>query len=406
MEVAKPVKLASRRIDTMMRTTQTCRPTNRLADRVYRGVMAAAIVLLGQVSIASAQWDYSSSNSFRSDEPLFVASDFEDNSLVWRYGNGSIMPVSALQQEPGPLPPPLPEIPANGKVELVDPPVNRDQEYGEPLEDFNVQFLRTASVLLDPGQWQMDVGLVYAKADYDFPISLSPSGVARADLKRRALFVPFALRYGLTDRIQLSSSLPVGWSHQEFSSVGLFDQNSDSGGIGDLELGMNLLCREGCYGYSPDVILSFGLTAPTGDAEYAVNGLTQATLANGVWAPSVQLLMIQHYDPIIYFYGCGYRYQAKRQFDNQDVFYGHQFSYNFGVGFAVNDRITLSTAFLGLYQTETQIDGLGVPGSMRELLRMRFAATTYRCGRIVEPFAEVGMSDDAADAVIGIVWTL
>ncbi|WDI42167.1 transporter [Bremerella sp. P1] len=390
----------------MMRTNTTRRRHNWLADCLRLAMIAGAIVLCGQGGFADAQWEYGSSNSFRIDEPLFVASDFEDTSLVWRYGNASIMPVTAMQEEPNPLPPPMPLIPENGKVELVDPPVSRDQEYGEPLEDFNVQFLRTSSVLLDPGQWQMDVGLVYAKADYDFPISLTPSGVARADLKRRSLFVPFALRYGLTDRIQLSGSLPIGWAHQEFSSLGLFDQNTDNGGIGDLELGVNLLCREGCYGYSPDVILSFGLTAPTGDAEYAINGLTQATLANGVWAPSVQLLMIQRYDPIIYFYGCGYRYQAKRQFNDQDVFYGHQFTYNFGVGFAVNDRITLSTAFLGLYQTETQVDGLGVPGSMRELLRLRFAATTYRCGRIIEPFAEIGMTEDAADSVVGIVWTM
>jgi len=391
----------------MKRTLGTDGRWKWLAACVRSAVIAGACVLAGHASSASAQWEDGSSNSFRIDEPLFVASDFQDNSIVWRYGNGSIMPVTAMQEkEPGPLPPPLPQISENGRVELVDPPVNPEQEYGEPLEDFNVQFLRSSSVLLSPGQWQMDVGLVYAKADYDFPISLSPSGVARADLRRRSLFVPFALRYGLTDRIQLSGGLPIGWAHQEYSSLGRFDQNSDSGGIGDLELGVNLLCREGCYGYSPDVILSFGLTAPTGDAEYAVNGLTQATLANGVWAPSVQLLMIQRYDPIIYFYGLGYRYQAKREFNDQDVFYGHQITYNFGVGFAVNDRITLSTAFLGLYQTETQIDGLGVPGSMRELLRMRFAATTYRCGRIVEPFAEIGMTDDAADAVVGIVWTL
>ncbi|WP_186767752.1 transporter [Blastopirellula retiformator] len=386
----------------MTRACVTCRRRSWSAGRLPAALLAIAFAAMGMASAAEAQWDYRAPERLHQDEPLFV----HDSSLVWKYGNGTIMPVTALQDDAAPLPPPpIPMTPESGKVELVKPLVSQEQEYGEPLEDFNVQFLRTASVLLTPGQWQMDVGLVYAKADYDFPIEVSPSGVARADLKRRSLFVPFALRYGLSDRVQLSGSLPVGWASQEFSSVGRFDQTSDNGGIGDLELGVNLLCREGCYGYSPDVILSFGLTAPTGDAEYAVNGLTQATLANGVWAPSAQLLFIQRYDPIIYFYGLGYRYQAEREFDNQNVFYGHQFTYNLGVGFAVNDRITLSASFLGLFQTETQINGLGVPGSMRELLRLRFAATNYRCGRIVEPFAEIGMTEDAADSVIGVVWT-
>ncbi len=389
----------------MTRQQITCECRRWFVRGTVTAMLAGLAILAIPSQTAQAQWPDQPSPVWQADEPLFVASHFEDPSLTWQYGSETIMPVSALQ-EPGPLPPPLPEIPRTGKVELVDPPVRDDQEYGEELEDFNIQFLRTASVLLQPGQWQMDLGLVYAKDDYDFPITLNPSGVARADIRRRSLFVPFALRYGLTDRIQLSGSLPIGWSHQEVSSLGLFDETNSSGGIGDLELGVNLLCREGCYGYSPDVILSFGLTAPTGDAEYLVDGISQATLSNGVWAPSAQLLFIQRYDPIIYFYGVGYRYQAKRQFGDIDVRYGHQFTYNFGVGFAVNDRITLSTAFLGLYQTETEVDGLGVPGSMRELMRLRFAATTYRCERIIEPFAEIGMTDDAADAVVGIVWTL
>ncbi|MEW4452147.1 hypothetical protein AB1L30_05620 [Bremerella sp. JC817] len=367
----------------------------------------AALGLLASFGTeAKAQWNFPTADPYHTDEPLFVAASFEDPSHVWEYGSSSIMPVVALLQEPAPLPPPMPSLTDPVPTEIVPSQVRDDQQYGEELEDFNIQFLRTASVLLQPGQWQMDLGLAYAKDDYDFPITVAPSGVARANIRRRTLQVPFALRYGLTDRIQLSGSLPIGWSHQEYSSLGLFDDTSSKGGIGDLELGVNLLCREGCYGYSPDVILSFGLTMPTGDAEFPTTGISQASLANGVWAPSVQLLAIQRYDPIIYFYGVGYRYQAKREFGDRDVFFGHQITYNFGVGFAVNDRITLSTAFLGLYQSETQIDGVGVPGSMREPLRLRFAATTYRCGRIVEPFAEIGMTEDAADAVVGIVWTL
>lgn len=375
-------------------------------------MMVGGLVWAGTLSeVATANWYDPPRPSARWDEPLFVASEPQEPSLVWRYGHDSIMPVVAMQDE-SPLPPPVPMVPMGPMVplaenaEVIDSPSSDQQEYGEPLEDFNVQFLRSASVLLQPGQWQFDYGLIYAVDDYDYPISLNPSGVARADIKRRTLQVPFALRYGWSEHIQLTSSLPVGWSSQERSSLGLFDETSSKGGIGDLELGMNILCRKGCYGYSPDVILTLGLTVPTGDATYPINGPTQAALANGVWAPSAQLLMIQRYDPIIYFYGIGYRYQAKRQFSGQDVRFGHQFTYNFGVGFAVNDRITLSTSFLGLFQTETEVNGQGLPGSMRDPLRMRFAATTYHRGKIVEPFAEIGMTQDAVDAIVGIVWTL
>lgn len=389
------------RIRGPLHSTRWIRAATALASQ-------AAFVLFATVACpASAQWDYGSPRNFSAEEPLFVASTFADDSIVWKYGSTSIMPVVALQdQSASPLPPPMPILADTTDAEPVPAPVGEDQQYGEELEDFNVQFLRTSSVLLKPGQWQMDLGLAYAKDDYQFPITVAPSGVARANIRRRTLQVPFAVRFGLTDRIQISGSLPMGWSNREYSSLGLFDDTQSKAGIGDLTLSANYLACRGHYGMSPDVILNLGVTMPTGDAEFPTTGISQASLANGVWAPSIQVLAIQRYDPIIYFYGVGYRYQAKRKFGDQSVFFGHQFTYNFGVGFAVNDRITLSAAFLGLFETETQINGLGVPGSMREPLRLRFAATTYRNGQIVEPFAQIGMTQDAADAFIGIIWTL
>ncbi|EAQ80273.1 hypothetical protein [Blastopirellula marina] len=320
-----------------------------------------------------------------SNEPVFVAIDFEE--ALQSEGSAPSVPV-ALQDPVAPVPP------------------GADSSYGEELEDFNIQFLRSASVLLKPGQHQLDVGLVYAKNDYNAPISLAPSGVARVDFRQRSLFVPLAFRYGITERTQVSIAAPLGWANTEVSSVGLFDQSTSNGGIGDTELGVNYHLRKGCYQHlSPDVILSLGLTLPTGDGQFPFNGLTDASLGNGVWATSIQLLCINRYDPVIVYYGVGYRHQYEDTILGQDIFFGDQISYNLGVGFAVNDRITFSTSFLGIFQTETILNGVGVPGTLREPLRLRFAMTAYRCGKIIEPFAEIGMTPDAPDSVIGIVWT-
>ncbi|MFN3151331.1 transporter [Bremerella sp.] len=342
-------------------------------------------------------WTQQLRQIYGDDTPIYVGYLVDNGTF-----QESIIAQTSLQQAE----PVVPAVPQLSQGSSSSNSASQSETYGEEPQDFNIQFLRTASVLLKQGDWQFDYGIAYAKDDYDFPITLTPSGVARANLKRRTIQVPFAVRYGLTDRLQLSAGLPVGWSNAEFSSLGLFDQSDSQTGIGDLELGLNYHWKYGQYQCTPDVILSFGLTVPTGDGQFPTTGISQAALANDVWAPSVQMLFINRYDPIVCFYGIGYRYQFEGEFDGVDVQYGQQFSYNFGVGFAVNDRITLSTAFLGLYQTETEVNGLGLPGSIYEPLRLRFAVTSYRCGRIVEPYAEIGLTNDAADAIIGITWTL
>ena len=84
---------------------------------------------------------------------------------------------------------------------------------------------------------------------------------------------------------------------------------------------------------------------------------------------------------------------------------GEQISYQFGVGFSVNDRVTLSAALLGFYITNIQMDNETVEGTNLEPLSLRFAATIARNCRILEPYAMIGMTEAAPAFNIGIVVT-
>ncbi len=286
------------------------------------------------------------------------------------------------------------------------------QTFGEepPRRTQNtLQFLRSNSVLLRPGQWQMDVGLAYLIAEDDPPLGAVDGngnlvGVIDGGLKRRLLYVPLQVRYGLTERIQLSAFLPVGWSNGEFAFAG-FDDFNNKVGIGDLNAGASILMRKGC-GCRPDVIANVGFTAPTGDAQFprAVT-IPGSSLGEGFWALNAGLLFIQRYDPIILYYGFGYRHLFETTFDGIGIQPGEQAYYNFGVGFAVNECVTLSTGFLGYYLGDRRENDLRVPGTTREPMRLRFAVTVAQRSRICEPFAEIGMTDAAPAARIGIVWT-
>ncbi len=126
---------------------------------------------------------------------------------------------------------------------------------------------------------------------------------------------------------------------------------------------------------------------------------------------AAQLLFIHTYDPVVMFYGFGYRHLFDNDFFNpaisaqQDVNPGEAAFYQFGVGFGVNEWITLSTSFAGQYISELEVDGDRIEGTIREPIRMRFAVTMNTEHKLIEPFAEIGMTDAAVNARFGVVWT-
>ena len=108
------------------------------------------------------------------------------------------------------------------------------------------------------------------------------------------------------------------------------------------------------------VIANISATAPTGgDPFTAAVGLapTAPSLGQGFWSVSGSLLCIKPYDPIVFFYGIGTERFFEREFLGLEIRPGAQYTYNFGVGFAVNERVTLSTRFNGAYVEELEVNG-------------------------------------------------
>ncbi len=284
------------------------------------------------------------------------------------------------------------------------------QTYGQAPTNNSLQFLRDVDVLLKPGAWQADTGFVYTHFANSFPLAVvDPMGtvvdVAQANVRRRLIFSPLAARYGLTDNVQLFGFLPAGFSDTQISSVGA-SQTMNVSGLGDLTAGASIHLIKGEDEF-PDVIGTVGFTAPTGKFSSPIFGLVPGSnLGQGFWAYSAQLLFINRADPLIVFYGGGYRHLWERPFDGGVLYRpGEQVNYMFGVGFAVNDRVTLSSTFQGFYITNTFINGENVRGSNLEPMSMRFAATIVRNCRIIEPFVQIGATASAPRANFGVIIT-
>lgn len=285
------------------------------------------------------------------------------------------------------------------------------QTFGRRPESNALQFLRTQDVLLAEGAWQFDTGLVYTLFENSFPVPVIDEitgdvvGVVDGQVRRRLLYTPLATRYGLTRNIQVFANLPMGYSNTQLSTFGVSD-SINRGGIGDLSAGasFHLLKSEDQL---PDVIATMDFTAPTGVFDTPIFGqVPGSNLGQGFWALSGSLLFVHRYDPVIVFYGGGIRHLFEREFDGVLFSPGEQILYQFGVGFSVNDRVTLSTAFQGFYITNTQLDNETIDGTNLEPISIRFAATIARNCRIIEPFVAVGMTHSAPAANFGLVVTL
>jgi hypothetical protein len=285
---------------------------------------------------------------------------------------------------------------------------NSETTLGQAPPENELVFLRRQTVLLAPGEWQFDTGLAYSYFDGDRPIAITGGGGAvvgidEARVRQRLVAVPLDFRYGWLPGVQLYAGMPVGYSNAEFGFPG-FKDTEDDGGIGDFRAGSSIVL---CYGQAgdPDVILTTGFTAPSGNGSYVSGGVVpNSQLGEGFWAINANLLFVQTYDPCVVFYGVGYNHRFEDTQQGILVDPGEEVNYQLGVGFAVNSRITLSGALQGAYISEVAVNNDLVEGSTLEPMRMRMAVTMSKHCRIVEPFAEIPMTDDAA-ARIGVVWT-
>jgi hypothetical protein len=284
---------------------------------------------------------------------------------------------------------------------------------GTAPEDNSLEFLRTQTVLLSPGKSQFDIGIEYTLTENDFPILLTDGagtviGVDNVEFKGRELAVPMELRCGLLNRVQGFVQVPVGWANVQ-AAIDNFDEFDNDGGIGDIGFGLTAQLRD-AYKDCPYLIGTIAGLAPTGGDPFGVFGVISPnapSLGNGFWAISGNLLWVQpRYDPVVLFYGFGARYQFEHQYLGIDFQPGTEFNYTLGTGFAVNERVTLSTQFFGSYIEELKANGERVEGTIQEPMNLRLAATLAKpCNRIVEPFITVGLTDDSISANFGITWT-
>jgi len=296
------------------------------------------------------------------------------------------------------------EAKGSGEAETIGVPPPREQP----------QFLRNDSVLMTPGDYQWEVGFSYARNLNQTPIGQiigDSSFVGNLRRVNRVLQMPLELRIGLTEDLQGSVSLPIGWANQEISvaAAGLTDE---SFGIGDLTLGLTRLIRRGDLS-EPNILGFFSLSIPTGQSSLATSlDDPSIALGRGFYSMTTGLTVTKTIDPLVFFFGGGYQHNLEASFSSVGRLNpGNGAFYRLGVGYAVNSSVSLSTAFTGAFLDNAELNDIRLEGTSREPLSLRIAATivnkkkSVRKPRTVEPFVNLGLNEDATDTVVGVTWT-
>ncbi|MBB4616561.1 transporter [Sphingomonas abaci] len=241
-----------------------------------------------------------------------------------------------------------------------------------------------------------------------------------------------ALRYGLTDRLELGVRLPFvqRWDTSVLVPVQgstnndaarEIDSSTQGNGIGDIEMSARYQILTGRRGL-PYLVGNLQVVAPTGSDPFSIRRLatgeaTRAATGAGFWGVSPSVTAILPSDPAVLFGTIGYTRNFGRAVDTvitpvriTYVKPGDALSFSAGIGIALNERTSLNLGYAHTWAFGTRTrTSLLDPGPMDpdfvestsrdlQLGRLLFGVTYRATDRAsINWSVEVGATDDAAD---------
>jgi hypothetical protein len=287
---------------------------------------------------------------------------------------------------------------------------DREKEAEQARKDLD-EFLRRQKVLFTNGDLQVEYNTTYVQDSTEvIPVKNEFKSVSTG------LFV----RYGVADDVELNVSVPFVFTERSidprFSRIGtnppqIYERRDDAG-LGDVSGAL----RWGAWheeGLIPETTLSLNFKSDT--------GRENAALGTGFWNVGANVSLVKTIDPVVFFGSLGYIAVLPQG----GIDPGDQVPYSFGMGFSLNDRVSLSMALNGAALLRTSIDhskpvlvstgnpntrtlvafgNLGpIPGSGDNISTLTFTSTIQLTKHLfLEPFVGVGLTEESTDFIAGI----
>jgi hypothetical protein len=314
---------------------------------------------------------------------------------------------------------------------LPSTPVGEAPPESEPIERAEVRAIpREQGVLTQAGELVFDPSIEYTRSSANRlvfrGIELIPGiqiGVIEAtDADRDTLVGTAALRFGLTDRLEIEGRLPYLHRNDRIEVV----QQRDEGlvrnielrkkGIGDAEVSLRYQINP-LRPLKPIWIASLRVKSDTGVGPFGIPfdsfGIaTGLATGSGFWAVQPGLSFLLPSDPVVIYGGGAYLFHLARDVDKDvgDVFIGRvdpgdAVSANIGFGFALNPRFSFSLGYRHnyIFPTHTEV-GDSVQSSNKLHVGQFNFGMAYRVTekQTVNLGFEFGVTSDAPDVSITI----
>jgi len=202
-----------------------------------------------------------------------------------------------------------------------------------------------------------------------------------------------ALRYGLTDRIELEYRVPylyrddttatrdVAGSAQER----VFNANGD--GLGDMEASIRYqLNKPG--GPGPFYVGGIRVKAKNGKDPFEVpidnntNLPTELPVGSGFWGVQPSVTVIYPSDPVVFFGSANYLWNVERDIGGKfgKIDPGDSIGVNFGMGFALNEKTSMSIAYDHSVISSNKQNGERLSNSKTTHVGNLIFGTSYKLG--------------------------
>jgi hypothetical protein len=137
----------------------------------------------------------------------------------------------------------------------------------------------------------------------------------------------------------------------------------------------------------PEIILSAEDAIPTGDSSWSIDG---------------SAAIVKTVNPVVLFGSLSYRHIFSRDFDDLALLEPEDtFTATFGYGLAVNDTVTISTSFSGIFTGDTEFDNAILRS--RERYSLQFCLTSFLTkGLYIEPTVSFDLNGTNPKVAVGV----
>lgn len=284
-------------------------------------------------------------------------------------------------------------------VKASEPRVGSDGGQQAPMD-----FLTGSTVLLAPGKLELEWALQYKQARISH--SLMDVGYFQMSAQNSMqLELSTTMRVGLSQDTEAWLSLPLTHTGIEQVSSNEYVRSTSQWALGDISAGLQYQWLQESAQW-PAVSLTMTFSAPTGKKRYYPPEETwRDPLSNGSghWGLAPGIAFVRSSDPAMLFGGLSYRWSFERRIDAYRVQPGAGLTGYLGLGFALNDKLSVGTRVSFSHYRNLRVDGQTIAGSGKDPLDLSLSAS-YRAFEqwTISPQVSFGLNEEAGPAYVSL----